>query len=218
MRSEIDTAARLLWDYLRFPQPLVAADAVLALGSNAIRVGEYAADLVRQGYGRYLIVSGGNGADSVFTRPEADIYADIARTKGIPDDRILVERASVNTSENIAFTRALLEEKGVEVRSLIVVQKPYLERRVFATFQKQWPEVSCIVASPPIPYEGYAKDEASRDRLAQYMMGTLYRIKAYPLLGYQVPQEIPDAVEHAYALLYRQGYTTYVTKEHASGQ
>ncbi len=72
--------------------------------------------------------------------PEADQFAAIAIEMGVPTERILVENRSTNTGENVLFTKQLLAEKGLDPRTFIVVQKPYMERRSYATFRKVWPE------------------------------------------------------------------------------
>lgn len=44
---------------------------------------------------------------------------------------------------------------NLKLNSFILVQKPYMDRRTFATFRKQWPEAECIVTSPQLSYEDY---------------------------------------------------------------
>ncbi len=62
---------------------------------------------------------------------------------------ILIEKNSTNTGENVQFTRKLLAEHGLDPQKFIVVQKPYMERRAFATFLRYWPEkeVDCHFAT-----------------------------------------------------------------------
>ena len=58
----------------------------------------------------------------------------------VPKEKVFVENKATNTGENIANSRALLAANGITPASLIVVQKPFMERRSYATFMKQWPE------------------------------------------------------------------------------
>jgi len=58
----------------------------------------------------------------------------------VPKEKVFVENKATNTGENIANSRALLATNGITPASLIVVQKPFMERRSYATFMKQWPE------------------------------------------------------------------------------
>jgi len=198
--------ALVLWQYLRLDQSLERVDAICALGSDSIRVAEWAADLWHQGYGKYLIVSGGQVSRSLSGLSEGGIYARVARDKGVPSERIIVEDKASNTGENAQFIRELILHQGLPFQSFLLVQKPYMERRVYATFRKQWPEAQFIVTSPRIGYDTYARDDASRDRLVGYLMSTLYRIRTYPSHGFQIPQDIPVEVEASYEALLVLGY------------
>lgn len=188
---------------------LKPADAIFALGSNDTRVAERAADLYLAGLGTYVICAGGNGKDSDFARPEAEVFGDIVRTMGVPEDKILREPNSTNTGENVILVKKLLKEKGLNLKSFILVQKPYMERRTYSTFRKQWPEVSCVVTSPQTSYDEYFKDEIAKHRFINTMVGDLQRIREYPKLGFQIEQEIPDHVWHAWEELVKMGYTKY---------
>ena len=79
--------------------------------------------------------------------------------------RILVENRSTNTGENVLFTRRVLAEKGLDPQAFIVVQKPYMERRSYATFRKVWPEKEVRVASPQMAMDEYLS-QYSHDALS----------------------------------------------------
>ena len=122
-------------------------------------------------------------------------------------DRILIENKSTNTGENVRFTRALLEARGLAPTSFIVVQKPYMERRSYATFRKVWPEPQVRVTSPQVSMDeylrGYSHGSLSADDVISIMVGDLQRIRLYAERGFQIPQEIPDDVWAAYEELVR---------------
>lgn len=194
---------------------LKKADCLLVLGSNDIRVAEYAADLFLQGYAPYILFSGGFGVltTEVFQKPEAEVFADIAITKGVPREKILIENKSTNTGENIEFTKQLLVEKRLDFKSFILVQKPYMERRAYATFKKRWPEKDFIVTSPPLSFEEYPTPELTKEMVINIMVGDLQRIKIYPEKGFQIYQEIPLDVWNAYLSLVSLGYTDHLIKD-----
>jgi uncharacterized SAM-binding protein YcdF (DUF218 family) len=99
-----------------------------------------------------------------------------------------------------------LKTKGVDPHSFIVVQKPYMERRSYATFKKNWPEKELLISSPPLEFDLYPNEEISLDRVINIMVGDLQRIKIYPEKGFQIPQEIPGNVWHAYEELVKAGF------------
>lgn len=210
--GDVDRDAKIIWEYMLMHHELKSADAIFTLGSNDLRVAERAAELYQLGLAPHVIFSGGNGKGSQFIRAEAEEFADVALKHGVPPDKILKETRASNTGENILFTKALLAQRGILVRSLIAVQKPYMERRTFATVKKQWPEVDCVVTSPQISYDDFETDLAMKNRFIDVMVGDLQRIKEYPALGYQIEQEIPADVWSAYERLVAMGYTKYVMK------
>lgn len=212
--DEIDRYAKVIWDYMLMHQPLKKADAIFVLGSYDTRVAEYAADLFLQGYAPLLVFSGGLGVvtKNMFAKPEAELFADIAVKKGVPKDRILIENASTNTGENVRFTKRILEERGITVHSLLAVQKPYMERRVFATCMKEWPEVAYVIASPPLSYEEYPTPEIPKEAFINYLVGDLERIQEYPKKGFQIEQEIPEDVWTAFEKLVALGFDKHLIR------
>jgi uncharacterized SAM-binding protein YcdF (DUF218 family) len=214
---EILALARKVWDYHHVNHPLQKADCILALGSHDTRVAERGAELMLQGYAPLIIFSGGLGrlTEGLWTEPEADTFANVARQMGVPEDKILTENRSTNTGENIALSCQLLQKHGVEVERLILVQKPYMERRALATFEKQWPgeQVEIMVTSPQIPFEEYPNEEISLEHVIHIMIGDLQRIRLYPRLGFQTYQEIPADVWEAYERLVEKGFTSHLMAE-----
>ena len=210
LQSEIDRDAETVYEYHRMGMHLRPADAIFALCSLDKRVAERAAQLFLDGFGSYLIYSGGVGklTENRFTKPEAQIFAEVARSMGVPDDRIMVECKSTNTGENIRFTHSLLQQSDYNPRSFILVQKPYMERRTFATFSKQWPDanVSFTVTSPQLSFSEYPDAENPRDLVINIMVGDLVRIRDYPAKGFQIPQEIPAHVWAAGQRLIAEGF------------
>ncbi|KAI2612711.1 DUF218 domain-containing protein [Hypoxylon fragiforme] len=91
--------------------------------------------------GHDLIFAGGVGrlTRGRYDKPEARIFAYIALEMGVLPEKILVEPLSTNTGANIPFTHALLQERELHLKSFLLAQKPYMERRTYATFKKQWP-------------------------------------------------------------------------------
>ena len=187
---------------------LEKADCILALGSHDTRVAERGAELFLEGWAPLLIFSGGLGrlTADVWSEAEADKFAAIAISRGVPASSILVENNSTNTGDNILFTQALLKEKTLDPKSFIVVQKPYMERRSFATFKKHWPGKKVLVTSPQISFEQYPTESISLEKVIQIMVGDLQRIKLYPKKGFQIYQEIPAEVWDAYEQLIRLGF------------
>ena len=212
MDRHIHTLAWKVWRYHRMNHRLEKADAILVLCSHDKRVAERGARLFLDGWAPLLIFSGGLGAITrrMWSEPEADQFAKVAASLGVPWEQMLVENRSTNTGENVLFTKRLLAEKNIDPRKFILVQKPYMERRSYATFRKMWPEKEVLVTSPQVSFEEYldkyTNPELSGDDVVSIMVGDLQRIKVYPAKGFQIHQEIPDDVWAAYEELIRAGY------------
>lgn len=213
--EEIREDVQKVCDYLQMHQEIKKSDCILVLGSYDERVAQRGAELFLQGFAPLLVFSGGWGAfaKEYWHEAEADHFAKIAISLGVPKENILTENESKNTGENIIFTRRLLEQKGIDPNTFILVQKPYMERRSYATFKNFWSGKEVCVTSPEISLDEYPTTGISLERVINSLVGDLQRIKLYPAKGYQIDQEIPADVWTAYERLVKLGYNKRLVKE-----
>ncbi len=213
-KQKVDELAKILWDYLQLHQTPVKSDIIFCLCSHDTRVAERASELMLANDGDYLVFSGGLGklTKGMFDKSEAETFADIAMNAGVDREKIIIEDKSTNTGENIRFTHALLAKLGVEYSSMILIQKPYMERRTLATFLKQWPGdgVKISITSPKLSYEEYMNGGIAKKDVINVMVGDMQRIREYPGLGFQVEQDIPENVWKAFTELVSLGYDTHL--------
>lgn len=208
MSSTAHALAQKVWDYHQLNHTLVPSDGLFVLCSNDLRVAEYAAELYLQGYAPWIAFSGGVGAltEGLFDCSEAEVFAAVAQDMGVPKEAIYIEPASTNTGENIRFTRTLLEDKGLSAERLILVQKPFMERRAYATCQRLWPEQAVIVTSPRISLDDYPNESLTYAEVINVMVGDLQRVMDYPQKGFSVKQDVPIDVLSAYEKLVGLGF------------
>lgn len=218
MRQRMLELAEKVWHYHRMNHQLERADAILVLCSHDTVVAERGAQLFLEGWAPLLIYSGGLGAITkrMWAEPEADQFARVATGMGVPRERILVENRSTNTGENVLFTKNLLAELRLDPQKFILVQKPYMERRAYATFKKLWPEKEAVVTSPQVTFDEYlsrySSPQLSADDVISIMVGDLQRIRLYPRRGFQIYQEVPDEVWAAGEELIRAGYDRHLVE------
>jgi len=216
MDKRIRDLASIIWNYHKLNHLLEKADAILVLCSHDERVVERAVELYGEDWAPLVIFSGGLGAITrkLWTEPEAERFARLAIATGVPKDKVIIENRSSNTGENILYTKQLVADMGLELQKFIVVQKPYMERRSFATFRKWWPEKQVIVTSPQIGFDdylaNYANSALSPNEVVSIMVGDLQRIRVYPARGYQIEQDVPLEVIAAYDELVAEGFTKYI--------
>ncbi|KAJ7278441.1 DUF218 domain-containing protein [Mycena rebaudengoi] len=225
--TAIDADAAVVYNYHRMDMPLLHCDAIFALCSLDLRVATHAAQLYLNGYGDLLIFSGGSSTMTAGRFPgfssEAAAFAAVARDMGVPDSALLLEERSTNTGENVRFTHALLASRGGVSRmprTFLLVQKPYMERRTWATFAAQWPGggrgvegsggATFWVTSPQLQWSHYPDTDNPRDLVINLMVGDLVRIRDYPARGFQVAQEIPQNVWAAAERLIAAGYDAHL--------
>lgn len=210
-----DDLAKILWDYNKLDTKLETADCILALGSHDTRVATRAGQLFLDGYAPLLMFSGGFGrlTEKSWTKSEAEMFEDVALKMGIPKSQIILENKSTNTAENIEFSLKILTEKELIPKKVILVTKPYMERRAYATFKIRFPEIDIITASPTISYEDYPNEIISKDEMINIMVGDTQRIKLYPPRGFMLEQEIPNNVWLAFEELVKRGFTQHLVKD-----
>jgi uncharacterized SAM-binding protein YcdF (DUF218 family) len=197
-QSQIDELAKIIWDYHHLHQTVTKSEAILVLCSSDRRVAERGAQLYLDGYGKWLVFAGGLGyvTRSTFAKPEAQLFAEIAVRMGVPATAILIEDRSTTTTENIQLSYELMQRHDIHPASIILVQKPYMERRAYAAFKKLWPgqPPRVTVTSPQLSYEDYLSPETPRDLVINLMVGDLQRVKELPRLGFQIKQPMPKEV------------------------
>ncbi|XP_076111498.1 uncharacterized protein SCO4629-like [Mytilus galloprovincialis] len=196
--------AEVIWNYLKLNHTLEKSDLIIVFGNPDIRTIEYASKLWLDGFAKWLMITGNEGTltKGKWQKPEAQIFKDIAVSQGVPEEKILLEEEATNTGENVTFSYQILEKLGLldSVKTIILVQMPFMERRTYATFAKQWPggmnqlDRVCVT-SPAIDLMSYPNDDVGDlDKIMEMMVGCLQRVKNYPKLGFQIEQDIPDNV------------------------
>ncbi|MEV4941445.1 YdcF family protein [Streptomyces zaomyceticus] len=202
--------AKLVWDYHQMGHDLRPVDVAIGLGSHDLGVAAFSAELYRAGLFPTLVFTGGNSPTTakVFPRGEAVHFREHALTLGVPDSAILVEPNAGNTGQNIELSRELLASAGLTPKSVLLVSKPYMERRSFATARKLWPEAEVLCASEPMEFDYYLKSIGDEKLVIDMLVGDLQRIIEYPKQGFAIEQDVPENVHAAYEDLIRSGFTS----------
>lgn len=199
MSSDVQVLAQVLWSYHQLNQPLRKAECMIVLGNDDLRTAEYAAKLFLAGFAEYVVITGQASrlSSHFLPRSEAEVFAKVMIQHGVESAKILLEHQATNTGQNILFSQQLLEEHHRQPSSVLLVTKPYMERRAVATFQKVWPGPAVSVTSLTTELTAFLDERHSLERVIQAMIGYVYRIRDYVAVGYQVPQSIPTDVWQA---------------------
>lgn len=202
--------AETIWDYHQMHHQRRPCSAAIGLGSHDLGVAAFAAKLYHAGLFPVVVFSGANSPTTagVFPRGEAVHFSEHALELGVPASAIIIEPAATNTGENITRSRDALREAGIAPASVLLISKPYMERRAFATCRKAWPDVEAICASEPLTLDEYASEIGDAKLVIDMLVGDLQRVIEYPALGYAIAQDVPAPVDAAYQRLLRAGYDT----------
>ncbi|WP_018566308.1 YdcF family protein [Streptomyces sp. PsTaAH-124] len=202
--------AALIWEYHQMrhaPQPV---DVAIGLGSHDLGVATRSAELYRAGLFPTLVFTGGNSPTTakVFPRGEAVHFREHAIDLGVPSEAILLEPSAGNTGQNITLSRAVLAAVGIVPATVLLVSKPYMERRSYATARKLWPDVEILCASEPLELDDYVKSIGDGKLVLDMLVGDLQRVIEYPRHGFAIEQDVPADVRGAYEALIRDGFTS----------
>ncbi|MFI9530507.1 YdcF family protein [Micromonospora rosaria] len=206
IRSDVET----LWRYHDLGHQLRRCDVGIGLGSHDLGVAVAATRLFHEGLFPWIVFTGANAPTTVerFPRGEAVHYREYAVEHGVPADSILVEPRATNTAQNLDYSRRLLAERQIPVRSVLLMSRPYQQRRAFATCKLMWPDVEVVCASNPLGLDEYVRSIGDVRRVVDMLVGDTQRIEVYAERGFAVPQEVPDEVRSAFGRLVAAGYTS----------
>lgn len=203
-----------IWNYHQMHHPIRPCSVAIGLGSHDLGVATFAADLYRSGLFPILVFSGANSPTTAarFPRGEAVHFSEHAIRLGVPASAIIVEPNAANTGQNITYSRHTLHAAGVEVESVMLISKPYMERRAYATARKVWPQVEVVCASEPLTFDDYLKSIGDEKLVIDMLVGDLQRVIEYPTFGFAVAQDVSEDVEAAYRRLLGAGFDSRLLK------
>jgi uncharacterized SAM-binding protein YcdF (DUF218 family) len=207
--SDSDWAdAQVIWNYHQMHHQPRRCSAGIGLGSHDLGVATFAARLYQASLFPVLVFSGANSATTAgrFPRGEAVHFSEHAIQLGVPRSAIIVEPEATNTGQNISYSRRALRQAGIQADSILLISKPYMERRAFATARKIWPDVDVVCASEPVTFGDYLKSIGNEKLVIDMLVGDLQRIIEYPGFGFAVHQDLPRYVDAAYRRLLAAGF------------
>jgi uncharacterized SAM-binding protein YcdF (DUF218 family) len=199
-----------LWRYHDTGHELRPCDVGIGLGSHDPGVAVVATQLFHAGLFRRLIFTGANAPTTIgqFPRGEAVHYREYAIENGVPAELILVEPHASNTAQNLELSRRLLVEHGIPISSVLLMSRPYQQRRAYATCRTVWPEVDVVCASNPLSLDAYVESIGDARKVIDMLVGDTQRIEVYAERGFAIPQSVPDDVRAAFERLVAAGFTS----------
>ena len=129
----------------------------------------------------YILFTGGKGKKGQI--PEAKIMKEKALSLGIPEEAILTEEESNNTTENILCSLLVLERKFLlqNIKRLIVVSSPFHIQRLILTLRRympKWIQYSyCYNENSPVSKNNWLNNEEAKKRVEYEAKGIIFYAK-----------------------------------------
>ena len=135
------------------------SDAIFLPGGSHPAQPEYAAELYKKGFAKWIIPSGGVSVkrDSwPGVREKANIYTgdyksycefftDVLQKNGVPASAIIGEDRSGHTRDNAFMSRTAVDKSGIKIKTGMIVCKAFHARRCLMLWQMAFPDVRFIV-------------------------------------------------------------------------
>lgn len=157
-------------------------DAIFLPGGSHPEQPEYAAELYRKGYAKWLIPSDGvsvkrdkwPGVHSkayIYNgnyQSDCEFFTDVFVKNGVPADVIVGEDKSGHTRDNAFLSRKVIDEKGITIKTALIVCKAFHARRCLMLYQMAFPSVDfkvCPVHCYDITKENWYTTEQGVERV-----------------------------------------------------
>ena len=168
------------------------ADIIFIPGSSNWVLAETAARLYKEGKAGKIMPSGmyfyqfGRFMNERVTderykgvyRTEAEFLTSVLIKNGVPEENVIKEERATNTYENAIFSKELIKEMGIEVKTAILCPQAFHARRAFMTYSHLFPDTEFYVV--PTDTQGItAGNWHETERGIQVVLGELKKCGEY---------------------------------------
>ncbi len=166
-------------NYIFLDEKPEKADLALVFGTRHREAIEKTYELYRAGFIDKILISGGK--NRVTGENEAEEMSKKLIMLGVNFEDIVLENKSVNSLENVLFSKKIIDEKiGFKlIKKIIAITKNYHSRRALMTIKKYFPDYIKII---PITYQvgGLTKENWSDSATGkEKVIGEFEKIKIY---------------------------------------
>lgn len=151
-------------DFIFVEDEIQKSDIIFIPGGSHPELGEYAAELWKDGFAPLVMPSGGvsiktgkfNGVKSkkeIYNKDyktDCEFLADVLMKNGVSEESILWEDTSSWTKENALFSRKIADENNLDIKEAIICCKSFHARRSLMCYQLAFPDTKFYIH--PIPY------------------------------------------------------------------
>lgn len=207
---------KVLSNYMMKKDKLKKSDVVICCGCADVHVAEYACKLFLNSYADYIIFTGSSGklSSKIFDKSEAEKFAEIALSLGIPQNRILIENKSTNTGDNLRFSKQIMDSNNINYNNIIITGGVLHGMRFYAAAKTIFKDSNIIISTYDVDiksfFEFYEKLGVSEYENICILVSDIYKMITYPDKGWQIKVDIPKKVINSYKNLIKLGYDKYM--------
>ncbi len=216
-KDKIKVCLKEIWDYMKLNQNIEKSDLIIGCGCSNLDVPIKCSKLYKEGFASKILFTGGYGkiTKKIFNKPESLIYRDIAIENGVAQSDILTEIESTNTGSNFINSLQLIEKYNIKSDKIIIVHKPFNERRTLSTAKMFLKNRKLIITSPDISFDEYFEnlDHRNLDEIIDdisIIVGDIQRIIIYPQFNFQIRNQVPENIINDYFYLKDLGFSKYI--------
>ncbi len=194
-KEELKKAMQTFFEYLKVEDKPERSDAIFLFGGSTVGPAEKGAELYKKGYSEHVvaIATKGSFSNKDWEVPENEKYKEVLEKLKVPPEAILTESISDNTLVEAREAIPFIRKNGIDPKQIIIVSRPIHQRRAWATFQEQHPEIKYINCPADEPLD--MDDLDTRKRL----VAEAERLLNYSKKGDVKKQEIPYSILRAAA-------------------
>lgn len=151
-------------DFIFLQDEIEKSDIIFIPGGSHPELGEYSAELWKQGFAPFIMPSGGvsiktgkfNGVKSkkeIYNKDyktECEFLANVLMINAVSEEAIIWEDTSSFTKENAIFSRRVADENNLDIKKAIICCKSFHARRSLMCYQLAFPDTKFYIH--PIPY------------------------------------------------------------------
>lgn len=218
-RVEIIKLLKILWNFMKLESDIQKCDLIIGCGCSDKNIPVRCAELLKEGYAPKILFAGGVGklTKDEFNKSEAEIFKDIAVKEGVPEESIILETNSTNTGDNFRFSLEIIKEQKLDIKKIIIVHKPICERRTLSSALAIIKDKEIMITSPTITFEEFIQNlEENKEKIIDkisVIVGDIQRLVVYPMVGFQLPVEVPNNVISAFEHLKKLGFDKYIIEK-----
>lgn len=206
---------KIIYDYMVLNQKLEKCDLIIGCGCLDTNIPKKCASLLKEGYAKKILFTGGYGTKGEFASPEALVFKNIAIEEGIKEEDIIVEKEATNTGDNFRYSKKIIEEKNIPSNKILIVHNALSTRRTYLTAQNILEDKKLIITYPDLTFDEFYKHlEQKKMEELRYtisvILGDIQRIIIYPQLGWMKYEEVPKNIIDAYYILKEMGFDKFI--------